>query len=223
MTNQQPLKRLGTTAALGGILVGLVALTQLWDSGIPPFRRGLEAELRVTEDVATPEVIAWVEALQRAVPDSALRRVALDHLTRWGSAPNTLWTFEVKNWGSRTLEDVSLTVPGGLAVRISRPGERPVDSPVREVVALGALQPKAWLKVRVWTLETNLSLAGMERATLTHRDGVGRIRLRLPVGKIGQLADAFARPFPLVLATTLLVFLLLAVLEVRIHRRKTGA
>jgi len=125
------------------------------------------------------------------------------------------WRGIVRNAGTTGLRAVRLRVPMVKHAMVAKHGQvtEPV-TPNSDIVEIGDFQPGDHAVVTAWTTdEPNPPIATLRpallsynRPVLTHADGVGKVKVLVPVGRIGQVvSDYWILPVTLLL-TSLVMF-----------------
>jgi hypothetical protein len=95
----------------------------------------------------------------------------------------------LKNTGNLSLSDVELIVPYAEYAYISTAGKTEEFDKVKEtLLPLGKLAPDQSVKIVIWSFIEPASYHA-EGIVIRHRDGVGRVDVKAPVGSLGQAVD----------------------------------
>ena len=172
----------------------------------PVVERALSLVPRVSDPQWADSTLAFLsEAVDTAYAARLLDREAfkvfqhelLDTLVKavqnaFSFAPGGYWLATVSNTGSSELADVRLTLPHAEVATITRPGLSPQDTSVNEVVFLRSISPRSEVAVLAWTNRFHPpDRFDGRRVALTHRSGVGRVSIGLPVHPVDELDRLF--------------------------------
>lgn len=224
-----PLSRRERVLFVLAILGGLVAITQLWSWVKELPRSELVAETAYSDLPALPSQVLTAESLSVALrspevtlPPRLSGKVA-GMLFALGTRNVTgFWRTTIRNTGTHTLSDVTLTIPFARQAMIEHSGGVLQLPNVHDVVSVGAIAPKAELVATAFVYSTPM-WRPEGRIVLTHRDGVGRVKVLRVAGTLGALVDTVARhgfaPLGLLvfLVCTLAVLMLLGIVRVDRH------
>ena len=119
-----------------------------------------------------------------------------------------IWSIRIHNRGALAVSGVSMTVPRTTFLWLKREGREPELRGEEEVINLGDFRPREEVSLLAWTSSPPSARASRD-LKLTHDGGVGKVFVRAPVGKVGQLADRYWPLFALFLAVVALIALAL--------------
>jgi hypothetical protein len=117
------------------------------------------------------------------------------------------YVIKVKNNGDKAVSSVRLTGVPAQIVSVQVEGESARNLEVSDVIIVGNLQPQGKARVVAWS-EVEPSRKQASEIGVTHESGVGTVRVRVPVGVVGQLVDKWKIQALPLLAMILLGFLL---------------
>jgi len=128
---------------------------------------------------------------------------------------NGYFSATVVNEGSTELMNVALDLPEVVFARVSRKGGTTEFHDVGAPLLVGTMRPLERIEVYAWTRFPHIDYTAA-KATVTHSNGVGRIRLAVPVSGLGRLVDKYAPAFAWMFLACAPVLVLLLI---SIHKR----
>lgn len=120
------------------------------------------------------------------------------------------WLVNITNQNRRKVTGVRLVLPDISLAAVSRGGITKETDPLGGVLTLGDLATKEKAQVFAWTTWPVHSYK-VKDIELTHDEGVGAIRARVPVGRVGRWADSLVSPFGFILLLMAVAWVLLLI------------
>lgn len=191
---------------------------------LPP---GLVNQIEELQQLAQEDTLKQQLKLLEAfsfIEDSSVRTVAeeraLSRISRFLriSLPYTIpepysrlsgyWAAELRNTGSTTLQDVSLTLPGTVYATVSREGEPRESGAFGPVFRFKTLQPQETIDIYAWATIAP-SRYHDDDVKLVHSSGFGSVSFRAPVAPFWVFMDdywpVFAFPLGFFVAMVVIV------------------
>lgn len=129
------------------------------------------------------------------------------------------WSAKVCNSGSKVLRDIRLSLPDADEAWIEYRGSTDSVHCTASTIYLSELQPREYAYVYAFTKYVVPNQYDKGKIQLTHAEGIGKVKLFVPCGRLGQWIDSPFNQFFLLTCALGLIFLVLVLRDSHYQRR----
>jgi hypothetical protein len=172
-------------------LAGLAGLARLDNDSLWMHDLAVDEILRAQDKSADSSDIVWNKRQIVWKVQSILRAFGIGpSVESEQRGPAGYWSVLVSNAGSKELRNVRLTLPGATEAWIEYPESTASTLCAGNTIRIAEMQPREQAIVFAFTQYGAPSRYDKGRIQLTHDDGIGKVRLLVPCGSMGQWFDS---------------------------------